>query len=220
MMGLMAQDGAPFITFPPNVSTADNSWLTTQGLPNPPRSLYPIPRLRNDTLAADRIGADLATDAIFRCIDEATAYAGLQNGVFDKVYFYEFDRSYQTGGWPALDLCEAPKTALHPLGDPDAKIGYSKCHSGELYYVFGNIKRQGLQYRDGRGDEEFEKEIIDRWAAFAWGREPNVAGRPRWRPSVRGDMQMMALDWPRESMTGFRSLDQCSWLDLPLDYYL
>lgn len=220
MMGIAAEDGVPFISFPPNVTTEDNEWLTSQGLPNPPRSLFPFEPLRNETLSAYRMGGRLATDAMYRCIDQATAYAALRNRVLDEVYYYEFERTYQMADWPGIDLCEAPRTPAHPLGDPAASIGYSNCHSGELFYVFGNIKRQGLQYRDGRGDEEFEKEILDRWAAFAWGRGPNVPSKTPWRPSVRDKMQLMYLDWPRESMSGFRDLEQCEWLDLPLDYYM
>ncbi|KAH7313420.1 crystal protein [Stachybotrys elegans] len=220
MIGIAAQDGAPFISYPVNVSTGDTTWLTTQGLPDPPQSLYPYEPLANRTLAAYRMGAELATDAMYRCIDQATTYAGLENGVFDKVYYYEFERTYQMAGWPGLDICEAPKSPAHPFGDPAAEIGYLNCHSGELYYAFGNLRRSGLEYRDEDGDEQFQKEVLDRWTAFAWGRGPNVPSKTKWEPSVKGNMQLMVLDWPRESVTGFRHLEQCEWLDLPLDYYM
>jgi carboxylesterase type B len=220
MIGITAEDGAPFVTFPPQVTADDQTWLTSQGLPSPPRSLYPLQNLQNETLAIYRMGARLGTDAMFRCIDQATVYAGLKNGLFDEVYYYEFDRSYQMRDWPKLDLCDAPKTSGHPLGDPDAAIGYSKCHSGELFYVFGNLKRMGMPYRDAEGDVEFEKEVIDRWTAFGWGRSPNAPSRSNWEPAVAEKTRLLALDWPKSSMTDFRDVEQCKWLGLPLDYYL
>ena len=221
MMGTEADDGTPFITYPPDVQPQQTAWLTSQGLPYPPRSLFPLPPLANRTLAVDRMAARLATDAIFRCVDEATAYAGLQRGgVFDRVFYYEFERSYQTNGWPDLNLCEPPVTPGHPYGDPEAPIGYDKCHSGELYYAFGNILRMGLPFRDAVDDHAFEQEVLDRWAAFAWTHDPNIPGAVRWSPAVRGDMRMMLLDLPGETMHGFKEAEQCDWLGLPLDYYM
>ncbi|KAI9167448.1 Bile salt-activated lipase [Paramyrothecium foliicola] len=220
MMGIAADDGAPFVTFTANLTADDDEWLPNQGLPNPPRSLFPVQDLRNETLAMYRMGSRLATDAMYRCIDQATAYAGLKNGVFDEVYYYEFDRTYQMRDWPKLDICEAPRSPEHPFGDPNAEIGYSKCHSGELFYVFGNLKRMGMPYRDEKGDREFEREVNDRWTSFAWGRSPNLASTSDWEPAVADNLRLLSLDWPRSTMTGFRDFEQCQWLELPLDYYL
>jgi carboxylesterase type B len=220
MLGITAEDGTPFVNFPPSVTAEDPTWLTSQGLPNPPRDLYPLQDIQNETLALYRVGARLATDAMFRCIDQATAYAGLQNGLFDEVYYYEFDRTYQMADWPKLELCDAPRTAEHPLGDPAAEIGYSRCHSGELFYVFGNLKRMGMPYRDAEGDMALQQEVLDRWAAFAWGRSPNGPSGSTWEPAVSAEMKLLSIDWPESSMTAFRDLEQCEWLGLPLDYYL
>jgi carboxylesterase type B len=225
MMGLEADDGTPFITFPPDVTPENTEWLTSQGLPYPPRSLFPLEPLENTTLAVDRMGARLATDAIFRCIDQATVHAGLINRVWDRVFFYEMERSYQTPGWPMLDLCQPPVEPGYPYGDPEAKIGYDKCHSGELLYVFGNIRWNGLPYRDSQGDADFEKELLDRWAAFATTADPNLTGAKggegaRWIAATSGDNILMHLDWPGETMHAFEELSQCAWLGLPIDYYL
>ncbi|KAJ4395111.1 hypothetical protein N0V85_006681 [Neurospora sp. IMI 360204] len=107
---------------------------------------------------------------MFRCIDQATVQAGLANNRFSRVFYYEFDRTYQTGGWPNLDVCEPPKTASHPFGDPSKP--YLRCHSGELYYVFGNLARQGLPVRDEK-DLPFEQFVLDSFASFIRTGDPN-----------------------------------------------
>jgi carboxylesterase type B len=129
MMGITHDDGAPFIAYPTN-TTDVAAYLTQVGLPVAPRDLFPLPDSGNRTLDLFNMSSRIATDGIFRCVDQATAHGGLDTGAFGKVYYYEFDRTYQTGGWPNLDVCLAPKTAERPYGDP--RRPYLRCHSGEL----------------------------------------------------------------------------------------
>jgi carboxylesterase type B len=217
MTGFMRDDAAPFLSFPPNITGKDQEeWLTSQGIPNPSRSLFPLPDLTNQTLAVYKVGARVYTDIAFRCMNQAAAYAGLKNRVFIEIYFFEFDRSYQTPDWPLSDLCEAPRLSGRPFGDPEAEPENFHCHSGQLLWVFGNIRRFGLPYRDEIGDMEFEQNIVDRWASFVRGGTPDVGSE--WEPAVANKTQMLSLKWPKSSMTEFRDLEQCEWLGLPLDY--
>lgn len=217
MTGYTAEDAAPFLTFPPNITGEDQEeWLTNQNLPNPPRSLFPLPKLQNETMAVYHVGARVYTDLGYRCRNQATIYAGLENGVFEEVYFFEFDRTYQTPDWPLLDVCEAPRSPEHPFGNPNAKEDNFHCHSGQLLLVFGNIRRFGLPYRDLKGDREFEKEILDRWASFIRGGAPNAG--PNWEAATAKKIQSMSLNWPKSSMIEFRDTEQCKWLGLPLDH--
>ncbi|KAI1337507.1 Alpha/Beta hydrolase protein [Xylariaceae sp. FL0016] len=231
MMGTTRDDGAPFITYP--TTTNESAYLMSQGFQTPPADLFPIPDIANQTLALFNMSTRLATDGIFRCIDQATAYAGLQNGRFSSVYFYEFNRTYQTSGWPGLDVCEPPKTASHPNGDPSGE--YFKCHSGEIYYIFGNLARQGLPMRDDL-DLPFEQLVLDTFASFARTFDPNpdpallaarrytstaeeLEGSGRWLASLKDEMTLRTLQWP--SFQGpFNELEQCKALDLGLDYYV
>ncbi|KAI2636430.1 alpha/beta-hydrolase [Hypomontagnella submonticulosa] len=232
MMGITHDDGAPFIDFP--TTTNQSAYLASQGYDVPPTDLFPIPNIANKTLALFEMSTHLATDGVFRCIDQATVYAGLKNNRFHPVYFYEFNRTYQTTGWPKLDVCEPPKTASHPYGDPSA--AYLKCHSGELYYIFGNLARQALPMRD-EFDLPFEQLVLDSFSSFARTFDPNpdagylVArgysstlselGRAgKWKPSTAmGKMTMRTLQWP--SYQGpFTEAEQCEALGLGLDYYL
>ncbi|KAL2270352.1 hypothetical protein VTJ83DRAFT_2536 [Remersonia thermophila] len=237
MLGITRDDGAPFIAFPGAGAPAANrsEYLTSVGLPVPPEALFAVEKTGNATLDLFNQASRIATDGVFRCIDQATTYAGLVNGRWDKVWYYEFDRTYQVKGWPQLDVCDAPVTETHPFGDPSKP--YLKCHSGELLYVFGNLHREGFPMRDA-GDLPFEQYVLDSFAAFARQGDPNpdraflrargydatlkiVEGRDgRWEPSTKRKLALRVLDWPRSRMSGFRDEKQCAALGLGLDYYL
>ncbi|KAK3391881.1 Alpha/Beta hydrolase protein [Sordaria brevicollis] len=234
MMGITHDDGAPFISYPSTTNQA--AYLLSQGfspsLASP--ALFPLPPTPNATLALFNASSRLATDGIFRCIDQATVQAGLTNNRFSRVFYYEFDRTYQTGGWPNLDVCEPPKSASHPFGDPSKP--YLRCHSGELYYVFGNLARQGLPMRDEK-DLPFEQFVLDSFSSFIRTGDPNPdeeflrkrgfettrreVRRSEWRASTRrGGVKLKVLDWPSRLENGWREERQCEGIGLPVDYYL
>lgn len=228
MMGITRDDGAPFISFPDNGTTAADwaDYLAARGLPIPPAHLFPIVPgpAGNQTLDVFVAAARLATDAIFRCVGQATVHAGLTSGrLGSAIYYYEFDRTYQPGGWPELDVCE-PESSL-------SRSPYLRCHSGELYYVFGTLRRMGRPPRDG-GDLPFARFVLDSFVSFIRSGDPNpepgyLRARPggyhgggRWLPSTRNKLTMRVLDWPRSRQEGFRDLEQCEALGLGLDYYV
>ncbi|KAL2017034.1 hypothetical protein VTK56DRAFT_2678 [Thermocarpiscus australiensis] len=231
MMGIAHDDGAPFISFPQ--TTNQTAYLASQGFSVPPANLFPTPHTGNQTLDLYNSSARLATDGIFRCIDQATVHAGTASGRFGPVYYYEFDRTYQTKGWPGTDVCDPPATKSRPHGDPSRP--YFRCHSGELYYVFGNLARQGLPMRD-EGDLPFEQFVLDSFVAFMRTGDPNpdsgylrargygntlamVERSGRWLPSTKQGMTLRSLDWPRAAQGPFREAEQCRALGLGLDYY-
>ncbi|KAK4249907.1 Alpha/Beta hydrolase protein [Corynascus novoguineensis] len=231
MMGITRDDGAPFISFP--TATNETAYLDSVGLPLPSAKLFPINPTGNATLDLYTTASRIATDGIFRCIDQATASSLLSHGRLDRIYYYEFDRTYQTQGWPGTDVCEPPRTASHPAGDPSKP--YLRCHSGELYYVFGNLHRQGLPMRD-EGDLAFEQSVLDSFAAFirtgdpnpseAWakarGHQPQQRERKedRWEPSTKkGGLKLRLLDWPTSRMSEFRERKQCESLGLGPGFY-
>ncbi|KAL0931032.1 putative carboxylesterase from carbohydrate esterase family gh10 [Colletotrichum truncatum] len=240
MMGITSEDGLPFLIFPQNGTVPNiTSWLTSQGLPDPPPDLFPPLKTSNKTRAAFGVGAQLATDAMFRCIDQATVYAGLNSGVLgSKVYYYEYERTYQTLEWPRLDICEAPKSEEHPTGDPESSTNNLRCHSGDLIPMFGNLARQGLPFRD-ENDLPWEQYMVDTFSSFARTYDPNpdkdflrargfnstleaLEKSGPWEPSVKDDMKMRLFDWPVDDqmMRGFKDIEQCKWLNLPLDFYI
>ena len=233
LLGTTRDDGAPFISYPsPNETITE--FLNANGLPsNISSTLFPIPDGTNQTLNIFNTSSRVATDGEFRCIDQATAYAGLQNSIFPVQYFYEFNRTYQMPDWsPNPPTCQAPVTTEYPNGDPSAE--YFKCHSGELYYVFGNVLRMGLPFRD-EFDLPFEQYVLDSWASFAREADPNpslglleargyestaqqVRNTQKWTPFGKGGYMMRRLQWPAE-MVRLDEQSQCRGLGLPLEYY-
>jgi len=238
LQGLLRDDGGAITSYvqTTNLSqaiTADgfNTSVVTNS------SLFPIPKGANATLNIWNVTARTATDTIFRCIDQASAYAGALNDVFaPNQYFYEFNRSYQTPNYdPNAPVCDAPITPTHPYGDTEQE--YFKCHSGELYFVFGNILRMGYNLRDDN-DLRFSQFILDSWTSFARSYNPNpdqaflkargytnttleLDQAGEWSPvtkSNNGALSMRQLQWHGQQID-FRDVEQCAALGWPLDYY-
>jgi carboxylesterase type B len=231
MIGTMRDDGAAMIGYPAAGQTL-KSFLNETDLPDTiaPSNLFPVPSTANTTLDIFNTSSRIATDGMFRCIDEATAQAGSKNHIFPDIYYYEFNRSYQMPGWsPNAPVCNAPITAEFPDGDPSQE--YFKCHSGELFYVFASFRRQGLPFRD-ESDLPFAQYVLDSWASFArtarptphlaflkargyvnTSREVEAAGG--WGPFGK-NRQMRLLQWP-SGMRELGELEQCRALGLSLD---
>lgn len=103
----------------------------------------------------------VATAAIFTCPSTAIAYSATKHQVFQSIYQFEFNRTYQPArpGEPANPLCG------RDVDDPE-HTEYYKCHSSEVPFTFGNILEQGWRDRDGL-DTPFARLIVDYWSAFA-----------------------------------------------------
>lgn len=124
LMGFMRDDGAAFITYPaPNYTVS--TFLTANGFnlsTISTLSVFPEPQSSNETLNVFNTTALIATDSEFRCLDEATAYSAVSHDVFESVYFYEFNRSYQLSFYsPNFPVCQAPVTPDFPYGDPSGE---------------------------------------------------------------------------------------------------
>ena len=94
-------------------------YLPTTVVGNP---LFIEPTGANATLDVFNVTARVATDVEFRCVDQATAWSATTHELFESVWFYQFNRSYQTPGFsPNYPVCEAPVSAAYPNGDPSAE---------------------------------------------------------------------------------------------------
>ncbi|PYI02958.1 alpha/beta-hydrolase [Aspergillus sclerotiicarbonarius CBS 121057] len=235
MMGIMRDDGAAFIDYP---SAGENitTFLTENGLPASvlATGLFPLATGPNATLDIFNTSARVGTDGMFRCIDEATGYAGVTNNIFPKVYFYEFNRSYELASQtPNGRVCYAPPTAAYPHGDPS--LEYYKCHSGDLYYMFGNLRRLDQPFRD-EYELPFEQYVLDSWASFIRTGSPTpdpgllkargyvntsqiVQESGAWRPLKEGDYTLRRFQWP-PYQAAFDEVEQCTALNLSLSYYV
>ncbi|OQO05525.1 hypothetical protein B0A48_09295 [Cryoendolithus antarcticus] len=245
MMGIMRDDGAAFISYP-MVNDTLTEFTTSQGLSVIPSvdiasltTIFPEPTSANATLNVFNTSALISTDAQFRCLDLASAYSAALHSVFPEIYFYEFNRSYQLSFYsPNAPVCVPAPSAEHPLGDP--KNEYFKCHSGELYYVFGSLAFNGLAPRDDL-DIPFEQFTLDTWASFVRTHNPNpdlaflkakgftntlnaiAASGSQWTPYTTQNQQTRVLEWPAfeasEWVFAGGNEAQCDALGLPLNYY-
>jgi hypothetical protein len=166
----MHDDGGPFISYPKSLDLSvvlpDLPPSTILG--NPP--IFPIPYNASTIQNLFNLTTRISTDRMFRCRTQSTAHVAAKNNVFDKMYAYEFDRAYQISGYsPNPPACEAPVTPDRPFGDPT--MPYYKCHSGELYAVFGTTLSQGRVPRDEH-DVPFSQYIVDTWTSFARTGDP------------------------------------------------
>ncbi|KUM64196.1 hypothetical protein ACN42_g2899 [Penicillium freii] len=233
MIGTMRDDGAAMIGYPASGQTL-KSFLNESDLPDSvaPSKLFPVPSTANATLDIFNTSSRIATDGMFRCIDEATAHSGARTHIFPDIFYYEFNRSYQMPGYsPNAPVCNAPITDEFPNGDPREE--YFKCHSGELFYVFGSFRRQGLPFRD-EFDLPFGQYVLDSWASFARAAKPTpdlaflkargydnttreIELTGIWEPFGK-ESQLRLLQWPSK-MRDLDELEQCRALKLSLDYF-
>jgi len=235
MMGYMRDDGAAMIGYPSAGQSLQTFLNESQFSPSlASTNLFPVPVSQNVSLGIFNATAHVATDGIFRCVAAATAFAALENRIFPSIYLYEFNRSYQLTTYsPNSPVCDAVKSLDHPNGDPSQE--YFKCHSGELYYVFGNLVRSSMPFRD-QDDLPFAQFVVDAWASFARTGNPNSGKsflRARgflntsqearqvgeWRPLRGQDWSQKRLEWPPTEIAQ-QEVEQCNALGLTLDMYL
>ncbi|CAK5266995.1 unnamed protein product [Mycena citricolor] len=238
MFGWMADDGTDFAGGYPGPGESQLSSVEAIGLPANTSSAilasgqFPTYTSGNATLDVLNVTSRIATDGEFSCLDQATLHSAALHKVFESVWAYQFDRSYM-GYEPIPGVCDPPGTAAHPFGDPS--LPYFKCHSGELYFVFGNIGQStpGFPFRDAF-DLPFEQLALDSWASFARTHDPNpdpafldarsfagtknaLAQWGSWLP-VQSAKPVRILDWPSRS-SAWLEQKQCAVLGFPLDYY-
>ena len=111
-----------------------------------------------------------------------------------------------------------------------------RCHSGELYYVFGNLPAN-RPYRDDK-DLPFMQQMVDVWTSFARTYDPNpdpaylnvrgytnvaeeLAKQSKWLQVTEATLKttpLRQLMWP-SFMTEFKEQEQCEFFGFPLDYF-
>ncbi|KZT39149.1 alpha/beta-hydrolase [Sistotremastrum suecicum HHB10207 ss-3] len=238
IFGWMEDDGADFIGSYPAAGTTAASAIAAVGISSTETSsilssgLFPVPNGANSTLDVFNVTSRVATDGEFRCLDQATVAAAAKHNVFQSVWTYEFQKSYD-GYEPFPAVCEPPKTATHPNGDPSQP--YFKCHSGELYYVFGTLGQSQLPFRDSN-DLLFSQLSVDAWTAFARTYNPNPSAAfliargysttadsllkyGTWQPVTPSNPRpLRILDVPLKQV-GYLEQPQCNLLGYPISYY-
>ncbi|KAF3941834.1 Cholinesterase [Dactylella cylindrospora] len=234
MFGITRDDGASFSTYPKtpvtsileglqvglNINTENAQKVIDSGL-------FPAPNTGDITLDSFNVTSRIATDLQFRCVDQATVYAGDQTGVFKSAHYFQMDRTYQ--GYDPNNLGGPPVTEGYPYGNPN--LPYFRVHGSDMPNVFGNLSPlrdendlSTIQLSSGYFAEFIKKgtpNIPTRYLT-ARGYHVSLVGvelSGRWS-EVRGKSgPIMLIDFPARS-SSYVDVEQCAWLGYPLDYYL
>jgi carboxylesterase type B len=231
IFGVTRDDGSSFSTYPKTpianhtqgleVALGINSTWAQRIIES---KLFPLINTGNLTLDSFNVSARIATDKTFRCIDQATVYAGTTTRAFQKAYFYQFERTidgYDPNnlGQPANDNPNNPYFRFHGAETPWIMGTLSRIRAPEdLYSVqlttsyFASFIRSynpnpDLKYLDQRGYDK----VVE-----------GVKKNGQWLEvdaSKKSGDEIRLLDWPSRN-AGFVDVEQCAWLGYPLDYYL
>ncbi|KAF7375397.1 Carboxylic ester hydrolase [Mycena sanguinolenta] len=164
MAGFMPEEGESLLgtTIAPNMTEFDpgsivgealGEKILASGLWNPSASFTPY----NATIY-------VYTDWLLTCPAEEMITAAANADTFPSLYVYEMQRAYALSYFDAYDLCTFPVGNIEPP--------YYRCHSGDLYEVFGTYYIFDQPVRNVR-DIEYTTMIQDMWGSFARTGNPN-----------------------------------------------
>ncbi|KAK6332280.1 hypothetical protein TWF696_002999 [Orbilia brochopaga] len=234
IFGITHDDGASFSTYPKTPVTSLSQGLQV-GLgitaANAQKvidsGLFPAPNTGDITKDSFNVTARIATDLQFRCVDQATVYAGDATGVFKSAHYYQMDRTY--GGYDPNNLGGPPVTPGYPNGNPN--LPYYRVHGSDMPNVFGNLgtlRDANDLYTIQLGSGYFAEFIktgtpnVPTRYLTVRGYEKtaaSIAQSGRWS-EVRGKRgPIMLIDYPGTT-SSYVDAEQCAWLGYPLDYYL
>ncbi|KAG8623223.1 hypothetical protein KVT40_008199 [Elsinoe batatas] len=211
--GIVADDGASFSTYPTTPVTSELAGLTV-GLGITPAyaqsiidsGLFPYYDTGNVTLDSFNVTARVATDKQFRCIDQATVYAGVTSGAFQDSWFYELERS-KAGYNPNNVDGSGPVEPGFPYGNPNKP--YFRLHGSDGPWAFGNLY-PGL---NPNPDPEY-LEVRDYQTVI-----DGVERSGEWENVQGATGPIKALDVVSRTLD-FKDLEQCRFLNYSVSYYL
>ena len=178
IFGTTANDGASFSTYPEgNVTSEAQGIELALGISAEfaeliiNSGLFPYYNTGNISLDSFNASQRVATDKTFRCIDEATVYAGATTGAFKSAYYYTMERTYEgydPNDLGASGLSAGPVEPGYPYGDPN--LPYFRLHGSDLGFTYGN------QYPFRDADDLKASQLISGYfAQFAKTGDPNPA---------------------------------------------
>ncbi|KAH0839103.1 carboxylesterase family protein [Fonsecaea pedrosoi] len=235
MFGVAANDGASFSTISPTpVHNETEGLMTGLGINASyaqaiiRSGLFPYYDTGNMTFDSFNVTQRVATDSTFRCIDQATVYAGAETGTFPAAYYYQFERTIN--GYNPENVPGAPITPGYPHGNPN--LPYFKLHGADMDWAFGNFY---VPLRDA--NDLYSVQLVSGYfAEFVRSGQPNppvpylqARGYTRtlqgvqesgpWEKVSNATGPIKHLDYPAVS-GGFVDLPQCAWLNYSVNYYL
>lgn len=107
----------------------------------------------------------VGTDTLLTCAGAQLAAVGAASSSFESMWVYEHQRGYALSYYDFYNLCS------FPVGQPETP--YYRCHSADLYEVFGTYYLFGQPIRSPE-DVYYTNAVQDMWASFARTGNPNV----------------------------------------------
>ncbi|KAF2706946.1 alpha/beta-hydrolase [Pleomassaria siparia CBS 279.74] len=230
IFGVTRDDGASFSTYPKTpvanhsqglqVALGINSTWAQRIIDS---NLFPLYDTGNLTLDSFNVSQRIATDKTFRCVDQATVYAGSATGALESSYYYQFERTIN--GFDPNNLGQ-PK-------DNNPNNPYFRFHGADMPWVFGTLST----IREP--EDLYSVQLVSSYfASFVRSGSPNpdpeylrvrgytnviegVRKSGSWE-AVKGrgkNGEVRLLDWPGKK-AGFVHQEQCEWLGYGVDYYL
>lgn len=236
IFGGTANDGASFVGYNHTCTTevsciASNVGITTAMAQSVIDSgLFPYYDTGNVTADSFNVSQRVTEDTTFRCVDQATVYAGSTSGAFPSAWFYQMERT--GAGYNPNNVDDTgPVVPGYPLGDPN--LPYYRVHGSDLPWGFGTLDT----YRDA-ADLYSTQVSSGYFAAFIRTGNPNPSetylaargtGYERFLQVVQqtGPWNMIGgdtgpirlMDYPPKA-NEFEDLQQCAFLGYAIDYYL
>ncbi|KAJ7074030.1 alpha/beta-hydrolase [Mycena amicta] len=165
MAGFMPEEGQSLLgtSIAPNLTTFDPAGVVgnqtlgdailASGLWNISTELTPY----NATI-------NVFTDYLLTCPAESMITAAAKASAFPALYVYEMQRGYALSYYDPYNLC------TFPVGEEEPP--YYRCHSGDLYEVFGTYHIFDQPVRNAR-DIAYTTMVQDMWSSFARTGNPN-----------------------------------------------
>lgn len=234
MFGNAENDGASFSTYPrPDVQNETAGIMAALGIDEAyakdiiASGLFPLYNTGNITADLFNVSQRVATDTTFRCVDEATVYAGAISGAFSAAYYYQSDRT-GTSGYDPNGFGGAPVEPGYPYGDPN--LPYYRLHTSDLAGAFGWV----YPYRDA-ADLYSEQLQLGYFASFIRSGQPTPSNAyleirgyqtqmaaieltGPWNKIAGQDGPVHLFDYPGANVD-FIDKPQCAFLNYSITYY-
>jgi len=157
-------------------------------------------------------------DYLLTCPAETFINAAASSNAFPSMYVYEMQRAYGLSFYDPYELCTFPVGQSQP---------YYRCHSGDLYEVFGTyyIFDQPMRVPE---DIYYTAMIQDMWGSFArtgnpnpppeylqardYGTTLNVLREWQWPKYTSSKSVVASLEYPGLIITGLPDVKRCAIL--------
>ncbi|OOF92572.1 hypothetical protein ASPCADRAFT_399394 [Aspergillus carbonarius ITEM 5010] len=135
----------------------------------------------------------IGTEGQLYCDGTLLQWIAAASWAFKSHWFYIHNRGYALSYYDFYDLC------TFPVGEPDTP--YYRCHSSDLYEVFGTYYLFDQPVRVPE-DIYYTNAIQDMWGAFARTGDPNVDPAYLAARSYDSTMEFfLGFEWPRFTIT-------------------